>query len=122
LKDDGCSRARTVAKGFNQIPGQDFKENHAPGVNDTTFHLILVLKILFGLEAGQFDIETAFLYGNLEEELWMAFPQGYDEFLKEKHNKIIDSSKHCLQLLKALYGLVQAASQWWKKFKEVMAI
>jgi hypothetical protein len=110
LKDDGRFRARTVAKGFSQIPGQDFQENHAPVVNDTTFHLILSLKLLFGLDAGQFDIETAFLYGDLEEELWMEFPQGYEEFLKEKHNKMIDSSTHCLRLLKALYGLVQAAS------------
>jgi hypothetical protein len=120
-KDDGRFRARTVAKGFSQIPGQDFQENHAPVVNDTTFHLVLSLKILFGLEAGQFDIETAFLYGDLEETLWMEFPQGYEEFLKEKHNKIIEQSAFCLLLKKALYGLVQAARQWWKKFKEIMA-
>ncbi len=45
LKDDGRFRARTVAKGFSQIPGKDFQENHAPVVNDTTFHLSLDLKI-----------------------------------------------------------------------------
>jgi Reverse transcriptase (RNA-dependent DNA polymerase) len=61
-KDDERFQAQTVAKGFTQIPGKDF-----PAVNDTTFHTILVLKILLGLDAGQFDIETAFLYGNLEE-------------------------------------------------------
>jgi Reverse transcriptase (RNA-dependent DNA polymerase) len=61
-KDDGRYRARTVAKGFSQVPGKDFQENHAPVVNDTTFHLVLALKVLFKLEAGQFDIETAFLY------------------------------------------------------------
>ena len=33
-KDDGRFRARTVAKGYNQIPGKDFQENHAPVVND----------------------------------------------------------------------------------------
>ena len=41
LKDDGRYRARTVAKGFTQIPGKDFQENHSPVVNDTTFHTIL---------------------------------------------------------------------------------
>jgi hypothetical protein len=120
-KDDGRFRARTVAKGFSQIPGQDFQENHAPVVSDTTFHLILGLKILFKLDAGQFDIETAFLYGELEEELWMEFPQGYQDFLKDKHKKDVDASMNCLHLKKAIYGLVQAARQWWKKFKEVMA-
>lgn len=45
-KDDGRYRARTVAKGFSQIPGKDFQENHAPVVHDTTFHMILVIKIM----------------------------------------------------------------------------
>jgi Reverse transcriptase (RNA-dependent DNA polymerase) len=70
-KDDGRYRARTVAKGFSQIPGQDFNENHAPVTDDTTFHLFLILKLLFGLKSKQFDTETAFLYGTLEEEIYM---------------------------------------------------
>jgi Reverse transcriptase (RNA-dependent DNA polymerase) len=91
-KDDDRFRARTVAKGFTQIPGKGFQENHSPVINDTTFHTILVLKILLKLEAGQFDIETAFLYGDLEEELWMDFPDGYMEYIQElktngKHKK-----------------------------------
>jgi hypothetical protein len=124
-----------VAKGFTQIPGKDFQENHSPVVNDTTFHTILVLKLLLGLEAGQFDIETAFLYGDLEEQLWMDFPEGYTKYIQElkingKTNEIPISSKHdisninekgyCCELKKAIYGLVQAARQWWKKFKEVI--
>jgi hypothetical protein len=120
LKDDGRFRARTVAKGFSQIPGKDFQENHAPVVNDTTFHLVLTLKLLFGLESGQFDVETAFLYGDLDEELWMVFPDGYVDYLKEKHNKSYDASIYCLKLKKAIYGLVQAARQWWQKFKQAM--
>jgi Reverse transcriptase (RNA-dependent DNA polymerase) len=75
---------------------------------------------LLNLEAGQFDIETAFLYGDLEEEIWMVIPDGYPEFVKDKTKQIIGKETHCLKLEKALYGLVQAARQWWKKFKEVM--
>jgi hypothetical protein len=45
-----------------------------------TFHLILALNFLFKLDAGQFDIETAFLYGDLQEEIWMTFPDGYTEY------------------------------------------
>ncbi len=120
LKDDGRYRARTVAKGFSQIPGKDFQENFAPVINDATFHLILALKEMMSLEAGQFDIETAFLYGELDEELWMQLPEGYSEYVKEKSGRIISPATHCVKLTKALYGLVQAACQWWKKFKEVM--
>jgi Reverse transcriptase (RNA-dependent DNA polymerase) len=134
-KDDGRFRDRTVAKGFSQIPGKDFQENHSPVVNDTTFHCILALKILLKLEAGQFDIETAFLYGDLEEKLWMELPDGYTDYLKQLYNKgqhyviptqpnqkIMDISTktHCCKLKKAIYGLVQAVRQWWKKFKEVL--
>ena len=119
-KDDGRFRARTVAKGYNQIPGKDFQENHAPVVNDTTFHFVLAWKVMYGLTSGQFDIETAFLYGDLDEEIWMEFPEGYDDYLEETQRITKDPKTYCVKLNKALYGLVQAARQWWKKFKEIM--
>jgi hypothetical protein len=82
----------------------------------------LVLKILFKLESGQIDTETAFLYGELEESLWMLFPEGYTEILEEKQmfNGKRDPDIYCLKLKKSIYGLVQAARQWWKKFKAVI--
>jgi Reverse transcriptase (RNA-dependent DNA polymerase) len=119
-KDDRRYRARCVAKGYSQIPEKDFQENHAPVVADTTLHLLLVIKRIMKLEAGQFDIETAFLYGVLEEELWMEIPDGYAKYTKDTHNKELNSKTHCLKLTKAIYGLVQAARQWWKKFKDVL--
>jgi Reverse transcriptase (RNA-dependent DNA polymerase) len=85
--DDGRYRARTVAKGFSQMPGKDFQENHAPVINDTTFHFILVLKLLFGLKSKQFDIETAFCYGTLVEEIYMQFPDGYERYLQTEKGK-----------------------------------
>jgi Reverse transcriptase (RNA-dependent DNA polymerase) len=70
-----------VAKGFSQIPGYDFQENHAPVVSDTTLHVLMVIKTLLKLEGGQFDIETAFLYRELEEELWTEIPEGFPKNL-----------------------------------------
>ena len=119
-KDDGRYRARAVAKGYSQIPGKDFQENYAPVVMDTTFHLILAWKVMHKLKAGQFDIETAFLYGDLDKEIWMEFPDGYGEYLEETHQVQRDPRLQCVKLNKAVYGLVQAARQWWKKFKDVM--
>jgi hypothetical protein len=55
-KDDGRYRAKCVAKGFSQIPGTDFQENFAPVISDTTLHLLMVIKTVIQLEAGQFDI------------------------------------------------------------------
>jgi Reverse transcriptase (RNA-dependent DNA polymerase) len=52
----------------------------------------------------------------------MAIPDGHDKFLKEKHKKDIDTTTHCLKLIKAFCSLVQAERQWWKKLKEVLAI
>ena len=120
IKDDGRYRARTVAKGYSQVPGEDFQENFAPVILDTSFHIILVLYSMMKMKAGQFDIETAFLYGDLEEAIWMILPDSYVEYYWEKHSKQIDNTTHCLRLKKSLYGLVQAARQWWKKFKESM--
>jgi hypothetical protein len=120
LKDDGTHRARTVAQGFSQTPGQDFHENHAPVVHDTTFRFCLAQQILYRLSSGQFDVVTAFLYGFLEEIIYMVFPSGYDRYLKEFHNKTYSPEEYCLLLEKALYGLVQAARQWWKKLTEIM--
>jgi hypothetical protein len=64
------------------VAGIDFHENHAAIVHDITLHLILVMKIRYGLTSRQFDVETAFLYGTLEEEIiYMDFPEGYTEYM-----------------------------------------
>jgi hypothetical protein len=94
-KDDGCYRARCAAKGFSQIPGKDFQENHAPVILDTTLHLLMVIKTVLQLEAGKFDFETVFLYGKLEEDLWMVITDGYQDYVKEKFNEKIDPKTHC---------------------------
>jgi hypothetical protein len=52
-----------MTKGFSQIPGKDYQENHAPVIMDTTLHLLMVIKTVLQLEDGKFDIERVFLYG-----------------------------------------------------------
>jgi Reverse transcriptase (RNA-dependent DNA polymerase) len=101
-KDDGTYRSPTVAKGFSQIPGKDFQEHHFPVVHDTTFHVVLVQKLVNNPHSHQFDIVTAFIYGLLDEEIHMEFPEGYEKFLKESHGchgKNISSKTHCVLLL-----------------------
>jgi Reverse transcriptase (RNA-dependent DNA polymerase) len=51
VKDDGRFRSRTVAKGYSQVPGKYFQGSFSPVINDTTIHLVLVLKNKLGLIA-----------------------------------------------------------------------
>jgi hypothetical protein len=99
---DGSYLARCAAKRFSQIPGKDFQENHSPVLSDTTLHLIMVIETMLNLEAVQIDIETAFLYDKLEEDIWMAILEGYERYVKEKHNQDIHTNTHSLKLTKAI--------------------
>ena len=109
VKRDGTFRARIVACGYSQIPGVDYSENYAPVANDVTMRIMIVAMLVWDLDAMVIDVETAFLYGNLEEEIYMDLPEGMP-----------GTDEECLLLLKSLYGLVQAARQWWKCFVEIL--
>ena len=112
-KRNGVQRARLVALGYNQVPGIHFSENFAPVVDDATFRLVLILIQREKLKAYSLDVETPFLHGKLDEEIYMRMPRGYEEVFGDKRYL-------CLKLNKSIYGLVQAACQWWKKFKSEM--
>ncbi len=83
-KKNGVYRARLVALGYNQIPGVDFTDNFSPVANDVTIKLMLLL--LFSnknWESVMMDIETAFLEGKLDSEIYMKIPEGYHYFKKD---------------------------------------
>ena len=107
LKEGRLHRARLVAQGFNQIPGVDFTDSYAPVVQDMTLRMLLTLMIIKDMKAEVIDVETAFLYGDLEEEIYMKVPDGLKQFY---------SPDVCLELGKSIYGCIQAARQWWKRF------
>jgi Reverse transcriptase (RNA-dependent DNA polymerase) len=69
-------RARLVACGYSQIPGIDFNESFAPVVNDVSFRIMLIAKLIWNLQAIIVDVETAFLHGDLKEEIYMNVPEG----------------------------------------------
>ena len=94
-------------KGFNQRKGIDFDEIFSPVVKMTSIRTVLGLAASFDLEIEQMDVKTAFLHGDLEEEIFMEQPEGFKEKGKEDH---------VCRLKKSLYGLKQAPRQWYKKF------
>jgi len=65
---------------------------------------------MFGLQAVLLDVETAFLYGKLEEEIYMEIPMGYQDPVKD----------NVLKLQMAMHGLVQAAQKWFKHLSDVL--
>ena len=67
--------------GYSQIPGVDLSGNYAPIGNDVNIQEVMVLGLMFGLHAVLLDVETAFLYGKLEKEIYMEIPSGYEEFI-----------------------------------------
>ena len=77
-KRNGVYRARLVGLGYSQVPGVDHKNNFSPVVSDTTFRCVMVLALMSNWEMEVVDIETAFLYGILEEEIFMKIPEGLD--------------------------------------------
>ena len=111
---DGRFRARLVCLGYSQILGVDFSDNYAPVGNDITFRVIMVLRLIYKLHALLLDVETAFLYGKLEEEIYMEIPSGYKEVYADPGNDKV------LGLKMAIYGLVQAARQWFKRLSDVL--
>jgi Reverse transcriptase (RNA-dependent DNA polymerase) len=76
IKRNGVFRAPLVACGYSQTPGVDFQESYSPVINDAIFRLLLVLQLALCLKSVIIDIETAFLNGELTEEIYMSTPEG----------------------------------------------
>lgn len=102
-------KARLVAKGYTQKQNIDFKETFAPVTKMSTIRLLLSIAAEYDLEVEQMDVKTAFLNGELKEEIYMEQPNGFED--KNHPDKV------CL-LKKAIYGLKQAPKCWYEKFSE----
>ena len=99
-------KARLVARGFTQILGIDYDKTFAPVLQPALLRTLLAISAYNNWEIQQIDIKTAFLYSDLEEELYIELPNG-------QTNK-----NNIRKLNKSIYGLKQSSRQWNGKFNE----
>lgn len=102
-------KARLVAKGYSQCEGIDYTETFSPVVRYDSVRVMLALAANFDMEIAQFDVKTAFLNGDLTEEIYMQIPEG----IPGNENKVC-------RLRKSLYGLKQASRAWNSKFVDFL--
>lgn len=107
--DEVCHKARLVVKGCSQQKGIDYDETFAPVVRYTSLRFLFALAAKHNLMIHQLDAVTAFLNGDLEEEIFMVQPEGFD-----------DGSGRVCALKKSLYGLKQSSRVWNKTLNEVL--
>ena len=105
LSDGSVERykARLVAKGFSQKKGVDFEETFAPVARMASIRVILAIAAHEGLSVEQLDVDSAYLNGVIDAEVYMRQPPGFED--PKYPNRVC-------HLLKGLYGLKQAGHIW----------
>ena len=92
-------KARLVVKGFTQTYGINYQETFAPVAKINSIRVLLSLAVNFTWPLHQLDVKNVFLNGDLEEEVFMDLPPGFE--------KSLGTNKVC-SLKKSLYGLKQS--------------
>jgi hypothetical protein len=104
-------KARLVAKGFRQVQGVDYNETFSPVAMLKSIQIILGIVTYFNYEIWLMDVKTAFLNGNLEEDVYMMQPEGFID--------PTNAEKVC-KPQKSIYGLKQASQSWNIHFDQVV--
>ena len=100
-------KARCVARGYSQRHGIDYGETFSPVIRYESIRILLALAAIKNLYMKQCDVKTAFLYGNLDEEIYLEPPPGFN-------------SGKFWTLKKSLYGLKQAPRCWNSTFHDFL--
>ncbi|GKB59333.1 putative ribonuclease H-like domain-containing protein, partial [Tanacetum coccineum] len=99
------NKARIVAQGHTQEEGIDYDEVFAPVARIEAIRLFLAYASFMGFMVYQMDVKSAFLYGQVEEEVYVCQPLGFED---------PDYPDKVYRVVKALYGLYQAPRAWYE--------
>ena len=103
-------KARLVAKGYNKKEGID-EETFSPIAMLKSIRILLSIATHYDYEISQMDVKTAFLNGNLEEEIYMMQPKGF----------IAKNQEHmACKFKRSIHGLNQASRSWDIRFDQAM--
>ncbi|KAE8189347.1 hypothetical protein CF328_g6312 [Tilletia controversa] len=100
-------KSRLVAQGYTQVEGIDYDETFAPVARLSALRMMVTLAIQLSLRLHGMDVKTAYLNGELDVDLYMKQPPGYD-----------DGSGRVCRLLRTLYGLKQSGRYWYHKLRD----
>nr|GEY39235.1 hypothetical protein [Tanacetum cinerariifolium] len=98
------NKARLVAKGYRQEEGIDFEESFTPVASIEAIRIFITNAASRNMTVYQMDVKTAFLNGDLKEEVYVIQPKGFVD---------LDHPRHVYRLKKALYALKQAPRAWY---------
>ncbi|GJV29862.1 putative ribonuclease H-like domain-containing protein [Tanacetum coccineum] len=98
------NKARLVAQGHTQEEGIDYDEVFAPVARIEAIRIFLAYASYMGFTVYQMDVKSAFLYGQIEEEVYVCQPPGFED---------PDHPDKVYKVVKALYGLHQAPRAWY---------
>ncbi len=120
-------KTRLVARGFRQIKGINYEETFAPVVRFETIRYLLAYAVQHELPVHHMDVETAFLNGELEEEIYLEIPEGLkiekgelklkneEDYRNEEKKEKKEKNEKVLKLQKSIYGLKQSPRCWNKR-------
>jgi hypothetical protein len=123
-------KARWVVKGFNQILGIDYLDTFSTTCRPESYRIIFILAMQNNWGLYQYDIKNAFVHANIDKEIYMEQPLGFEN----NNNYIIDNNnnnnkrlkinnnnnnKLVCKLNKALYGLKQSPRLWYKHLLDI---
>jgi hypothetical protein len=101
-------KTRSVAQGFTQVERIDYDETFSLMVKIISLHVLFALATIHDYHVHQLDVQTTFLHGHLDEEIYMEQPLSY--MSSQNEHKVCE-------LLKSNYGLKQTCPQlWYERF------
>jgi hypothetical protein len=112
-KRDGTRKSRWVVRGFEQVEDIDYQETFTAVARAESYRILLAIATLLNWDIEQINIDTAFLYGDINSNIYVEVPGG-------PLTDLPDGKTMVYHLLKSLYGLKQAPEIWFDTLRKAL--